>query len=105
MSERALTPGETALAKRLFKDSLDYTKVKIHNKKYVFVQPDNSGMTPNGEIYVSGSETYKNDYAKEVSRLRGFFIHEMAHVWQYQLNILREPLSKSSFRRKPESRV
>lgn len=34
MSERALITGEINLAKRVFKDSLDYTKVKIHNKKY-----------------------------------------------------------------------
>lgn len=88
MGERAPTPGEINLAKRVFKDSVDYTKVKIHNKKYIFVQPDNSGMTPNGEIYAVGSRTYSNDYALEGPRLRGFFIHEMAHVWQYQLNIL-----------------
>lgn len=88
MSGRALTSGEIVLAKRVFKDSIDYTTVKIHNKKYVIVQPNNSGMTPNGEIYVSGSKIYKNDYAMEPTRLRGFFIHEMAHVWQYQLNIL-----------------
>lgn len=88
MNGRALTSGEIALAKRVFKDSIDYTKVKIHNKKYVVVQPYNSGMTPNGEIYISGSEIYKNDYAMESIRLRGFFIHEMVHVWQYQLNIL-----------------
>lgn len=88
MSERALTSGEITLAKRLFKDSLDYTKVKIHNKKYIFVQPDNSGMTPNGQIYAVGARTYSNDYAIEGPSLRGFFIHEMAHVWQFQLNIL-----------------
>lgn len=88
MNGRALTSGEIALAKRVFKDSINYTKVKIHNKKYVVVQPYNSGMTPNGEIYISGSEIYKNDYAMESIRLRGFFIHEMVHVWQYQLNIL-----------------
>lgn len=92
MSERALTSGEITLARRLFKDSLDYTKVKIHNKKYVFVQPDNSGMTPNGEIYAVGQRTYSNDYALEEPILRGFFIHEMAHVWQFQLNIL-NPIS------------
>lgn len=44
-------------------------------------------MTPNGEIYISGS-IYKNDYAIEAPKFRGLFIHEMAHVWQFQLNIL-----------------
>lgn len=95
MSGRALTPGEISLAKRVFKDSLEYSKVKIHNKKYMRFQPDNSGMTPNGEIYAVGVRTYSNDYALEGPRLRGFFIHEMAHVWQYQLNIL-SPVSAAT---------
>lgn len=89
MSARELTAGEISLAKRVFKDSIDYSKVKIHNEKYIFVQPEHSGMTPNGEIYISGSVIYSKDYSVENYRLRSFFIHEMAHVWQYQLNILR----------------
>lgn len=88
MSGRPLTPGEIALAQCLFKDSIDYSQVKIHNKKYIFVQPDNSGMTPNGEIYVVGERAYSDHYDIEAPSLRGFFIHEMAHVWQYQLDIL-----------------
>jgi type VI secretion system secreted protein VgrG len=63
MSERALTAGEIALAQRLYKDSINYTTVKVHNEKYLPIQPDESGMTPNGEIYISGSRIYKDDYA------------------------------------------
>jgi len=88
MSERALTAGEIALAQRLYKNSINYSTVKIHDEKYLFIQPDNSGMTPNGEIYVAGAKTYFADYSIEGVYERGFFIHEMAHVWQYQLNIL-----------------
>lgn len=88
MSGRTLTPGEISLAQRVFKDSLDYGKVKIHNQKYLPFQPDESGMTPNGEIYVSGSRTYENDYSLVKVGLKSFFIHEMAHVWQYQLKVL-----------------
>ena len=88
MSERALTTGEMALAKRVFKDSLDYGKIKIHNEKYKFFQPNESGMTPAGEIYIAGTQTYQADYSLARVRLRAFFIHEMTHVWQYQLNIL-----------------
>lgn len=89
MSERALTAGEISLARRMFKDSIDYAKVKIHNKKYIVFQPNNSGMTPNGEMYVVGAGTYFVDYSVAKSYARGFFLHEMAHVWQYQLGILR----------------
>lgn len=88
MSGRTLTPGEINLAKRIFKDSIDYGKVKIHNKKYLPFQPDESGMTPNGEIYVIGPSTYRNDYSVENVYRKSFFIHEMVHVWQYQLKVL-----------------
>jgi len=86
MAERKLTSGETALAKKVFKASIDYSKVKIHNEKYAFFQPNNSGMTPNGEIYIAG--VYRKDYSLQSSAMQGFFIHEMVHVWQYQLKIL-----------------
>lgn len=90
MAGRNLTTGENHLAKTLFKNSIDYSKVKIHNKKYFFGQPSNSGMTPNGEIYIDG--VYKKDYSVTSPALKAFFIHEMVHVWQYQLNIL-NPIS------------
>lgn len=32
MSGRTLTQGEISLAQRVFKDSIDYGRVKIHNK-------------------------------------------------------------------------
>lgn len=93
MAARGLTPGEIALAQTLFKDAIDYTRVAIHDTKYVFFQPHDSGMTPNGAIYAVGRTTYSPDYSREdlrdSRRRRGFFIHEMAHVWQYQLNVLR----------------
>ena len=83
---RALTQGEVALATQLYGSAIDYAQVKVHDGKYMFFQPNNSGMTPNGEIYVQG--IYSADYSLESPQLQGFFIHEMAHVWQYQTGIL-----------------
>ena len=60
MSGRSLTEGEIKLAKPIFKDSIDYSLVRVHDEKYIFFQPGNSGMTPNGEIYVDGA--YSADY-------------------------------------------
>jgi Hint domain len=87
MGERTLTSGEIKLAKTVYKKALKYSKIRIHDESYIFFQPDNSGMTPNGEIYMSGS-AYHADYSKEGKHTRAFFIHEMAHVWQYQCNVL-----------------
>ncbi len=87
MASRSLTPGEINLAKTFFGDSLNYSLIKVHDESYIFFQPDRSGMTPNGEIYMSGA-AYKGDYSKETIGKQGFFLHEMTHVWQYQNNVL-----------------
>lgn len=87
MSGRNLTPGEEKIAREVYKTSIDYSKVKVHDGKYFFGQPGNSGMTPNGEIYAS-SGAYHTDYSAENAHTQGFFIHEMAHVWQHQNDIL-----------------
>lgn len=87
MSERDLTSGEIILVREMFKTSVKFGQVKIHNEKYFFKQPPNSGMTPSGEIYVNG-DPYRDDYSVADPYLKAFFIHEMTHVWQYQNNIL-----------------
>ncbi len=82
---RTLTAKEIHIARILFKNAIDYDKVKIHNGKYFVLQTNNSAMVPNGEIYACG--IYSDDYTKETGAMRGFFIHEMTHVWQYQNKI------------------
>lgn len=79
---RPLTAGEVQLARDIFRESIDYTRVVIHDGKYMFFQPSNSGMTPNGEIYVHG--IYSADYSAESPQRKAFYIHEMVHVWQHQ---------------------
>ena len=88
---RALTLAEIALAKKVFGASIDYTTVKVYDRKYMPLQPNHSGMTPNGKIYVAG--VYRSDYCSALPDLQGFFIHEMVHVYQYQLKILKPILA------------
>lgn len=85
--KRNLTSGELILARSIYKNSIDYERVKIHKTKYFFGQPSNSGMTPRGEIYAEGF-AYHDDYSIESSEGQGFFIHELCHVWQHQNRIL-----------------
>ena len=84
---RPMTPGEIAMAKVIFKDSIDYSKVKVHNGEYLWfgLQPDNTAMTPNGEMYFN-PDYFKEDFSKEDSADKHWFMHEMVHVWQYQLD-------------------
>ncbi|WP_188916122.1 DUF2345 domain-containing protein, partial [Pseudoduganella buxea] len=83
---RSLTSGEIAISRILFKDSIDYSKVRVHKREFLWfgLQPDNVAMTPNGEIYFN-EEKFKEDFSAETFDLKLWFIHEMVHVWQHQL--------------------
>ncbi|WP_083339101.1 PAAR domain-containing protein [Chromobacterium sphagni] len=82
---RGMTPGEIAMARTVFKNSLDYSKVKIH-RGGLFGQPNRSGnaMTPKGEIHFP-DDSFRPDFSIESDSDKVWFIHEMTHVWQYQL--------------------
>ncbi|WP_426101664.1 type VI secretion system Vgr family protein [Massilia sp. TSP1-1-2] len=83
---RGLTPGEISMAQSIFGMSIDYAKVKVHNGEYLWfgLQPDDTAMTPNGEIYFNPAR-YLTDFSETEYEGMIWFIHEMAHVWQYQL--------------------
>ncbi|MCU5773868.1 type IV secretion protein Rhs [Erwiniaceae bacterium BAC15a-03b] len=80
-----LTPGEIGLARRVFGGSVVYAKVWIHCGSYLpfSLQNKNTAMTPNGELYFR-DQLYSADFSKENFLLQHLFIHEMAHVWQFQ---------------------
>lgn len=83
---RRLTDGEIALARTVFGDAIDYARVQIHNGKFIPLQPADTGMAPNGSLYMPG-RLYRADYAADRS-LQALFIHEMTHVWQFQNKVL-----------------
>lgn len=80
---RSLTPGEIEMARTVFGDSVDYSKVRVHNDTSNMFQGKNVTVTPNGEMYCANN--YCDDFSKGD---KGHFIHEMTHVWQYQNNVL-----------------
>lgn len=82
---RSLTTGEITLAQMVFKNSIDYNKVKIHHGRFIPIfQPNRTAMTPFGTIHFP-DEIYAEDYSIENTATKNLFIHEMVHVWQYQL--------------------
>ncbi|MCQ6652736.1 type IV secretion protein Rhs [Escherichia coli] len=91
MSLRRMTSGELALARSIFENTIDYSKVWIHNEKYLPGQGERTAMTPNGEMYYPDA-VYSSDYSSQtmpgdretVAGASHLFIHEMMHVWQYQ---------------------
>lgn len=87
-SRRLLTAREIILAREVFKDSIDYSQVKIINGGLLGLPNlSNNAMTPFGDIHLP-SEDYKNTKDFGLSdvkpSLKIWFIHEMTHVWQFQ---------------------
>lgn len=85
---RDLTIGEIKLAQIVFKDTINYSLVKIFEGSFFpfNLQNEDTFVTPNGNIYVP-SKNFKSDYSKEDVSFQHVFIHEMGHVWQYQRKI------------------
>ena len=82
---RGLSAGEIAMASLLFGDAIDYTRVRVHDRRYLpLVQPKNCAMTPNGSIYFHRS-CFLPDYSAGNPTVIHWFMHEMVHVWQHQL--------------------
>lgn len=94
MSGRKLTNNEIILATKIFGKSIKYRDVSIYHEKYAFFQPNNSGMTPNGNIYIDGTIKI-SDYGDLAiaAASRAFYIHEMVHVWQKQNKVLNPLIS------------
>lgn len=81
---RSLTPDEVAMAALVFGASIDYERVRIHARRYMPFQPKNCCMTPNGSMYFHRS-CFLPDYTRGDPPVLHWFLHEMVHVWQYQL--------------------
>ncbi|MCS0592580.1 hypothetical protein ACFQ09_06205 [Massilia norwichensis] len=78
---RPLTVGEIALASMLFRNAIDYTRVRIHSRRYMPVQPKNCCMTPNGSMYFHAS-CFLDDYSQANLTGQHWFMHEMVLLWQ-----------------------
>lgn len=83
---RRLTAGEIAMARKYFKDSVDYGAIALKHGNYIIGQNERTAMTPNGNMYFPGA-IYKNDFSTTGLGNRAFFIHEMVHVWQHQNDV------------------
>lgn len=82
LPNRALTSGEVALLKPLFRDGIDYARVRVIDNSFP-LQPENVYMTPRGHIYAPGS-LFRADFSLASSGQREVFVHEMTHVWQFE---------------------
>lgn len=77
---RPLTAGERVLLRPLFRDGVDYDRVRVIDAPFPF-QPRSTYMTPRGHIYAPGS-LFREDFSLGVAD-RAVLVHEIAHVWQF----------------------
>lgn len=82
---RSLTPGEIALLAPIFRNGVNYSKVRVYPRKWTVFQPDNTVMAPNGNIYWPPTAGYSRDFSGSGSRW--VLVHEMTHVYQHQQGI------------------
>ena len=83
---RRLTPGEIAMARLVFGDAIDYAKVSVYARAYLpfGLQPPRTAMAPDGNLYFPRG-CFQDDFSACDITDRMWFIHEMTHVWQFQL--------------------
>jgi hypothetical protein len=82
--KRKLTSGETDMLKALFGTGIDYNRARVNNYKWIPFQPDDTTMTPNGEMYWNPGD-YLADFSLGSVPLstRAWFVHEGTHLYQY----------------------
>ena len=105
---RPLTPGEIDLARSVFRDAIDYSKVRLVRRKWWPFQPRSVALAPMGKIHFHPqSDLWSDDFAKEPLHRQGLFIHELTHVWQSQtrgrfyLPLMRHPFCRYHYALEP----
>lgn len=90
----------------MFGDAIDYGRVRIARRKWIFFQPRRTTMAPMGTIHFHPrGDAWRDDFADAPIALQGLFVHEMVHVWQYQQGIFlplrRHPFCRYSYAIRP----
>ena len=108
MRKRPMTAGEIELARSVFGDAIDYSKVRLVEGKWWPFQPRRSAMAPTGSIWFHpDGGGWSEDFSREPLSRQGFFIHELTHVWQAQkggkfyLPLMRHPFCRYSYELNP----
>lgn len=73
LRNRSLTASEILLAQSIYKNTIDYSKVKIFEGSYfpLDTQNEDTFVTPNGNIYIP-TKHYRLDYSLESNSYKIF---------------------------------
>jgi hypothetical protein len=104
MKSRFLTPGEVELARSIFGNAIDYSRVRLFEGKWWPFHPRRAAMAPIGDIWFHpDGGGWSEDFSREPLSQQGFFIHELTHVWQTQkggllyLPLMRHPFCRYAY--------
>jgi hypothetical protein len=85
---RPLTPAETAMVADMFGAAVDPGPVRVIRRRWWWFQPRNVVIAPRGSLHFHpDSDLWHPCFAQGSLAAQGLFIHEMAHVWQYQSGV------------------
>lgn len=108
MDRRPLTSGEILLARSIFGDAIDYSRVRLVKGKWWPFHPRGAAMAPTGSIWFHPDRGgWSEDFSKESLSARAYFLHEMTHVWQAQkggpfyLPLMRHPFCRYNYKFAP----
>lgn len=81
---RGLTTGEIAIGRSIFGNSVDWTSVRIFQARFLGF----GAMVPFGRTIVFSKWRAAADFSKVSAAEQGWFVHELAHVWQAKRGVL-----------------
>ncbi|WP_162617515.1 hypothetical protein [Yoonia maritima] len=84
-NERKLTSGEKNLLNRFFNCTMSLEMVRVYTTAHPSVsQSSTRAHSAGNNIYFPQRHRYYDDFSKLPVWKLAVFIHEMAHIWQYQ---------------------
>ena len=108
MKRRSLTPGEIEMARSVFGEAIDYSKVGLFEGKWWPFHPPGAAMAPTGSIWFHpNGGGWSDDFSKESLSQQAYFMHELTHVWQAQkrgrlyLPLMRHPFCQYRYELRP----
>lgn len=101
---RALTQGEIELGRSVFGDEIAWEKVRVFQAPALGF----GAMVPIGRTIVFSKWRASRDFATSSFWYQGWFVHELAHVWQAARGVILataklRALGKAAYAYKPET--
>ena len=90
IGSRGLTKEELLLARQVFGNEIQYSRVRIVERAFWGVETEktNRVMAPEGNIYFpKRGKRYRENFGLESLKDKALFIHEMTHIWQSHNNL------------------